>query len=142
MQRITPTLLGFGMFGLVLLPLSQIAHAQVYTVKGGTVVQHAIDASGGVYRVRGVLEQNVGPKKTGGVYTVYPGTLGVVLTLPDYCRGDLNGDGSTDLEDFNQLAVAFGATGVEPFSSGDLNGDGVVNLEDFNIFATNFGCSS
>jgi len=61
--------------------------------------------------------------------------------VPPPCPGDITGDGSTNVADFNVLASHFGQ-GVIPFTDGDLNGDGLVTVADFNILASNFGCSS
>ncbi len=57
------------------------------------------------------------------------------------CPGDIDGDGSTDLADFNILAVNFGTGPGATRSQGDLSGDGFVNLSDFNILAVDFGCA-
>jgi hypothetical protein len=65
------------------------------------------------------------------------GTQAVIAqTLP----GDLNLDGSVNIQDFNILSGNFGKTGVG-YSGGDVNGDGVVNIQDFNILSGNFGKS-
>jgi len=61
--------------------------------------------------------------------------------VPPPCPGDITGDGSTNVADFNVLASHFGQM-VPPFQDGDLNGDGFVTVADFNILASNFGCSS
>jgi len=58
---------------------------------------------------------------------------------PPSCAGDVNGDGDTNVADFNILASNFGSA-VTPGTSGDLTGDGIVNVADFNILASNFGC--
>lgn len=60
--------------------------------------------------------------------------------LCDPCPGDVNGDGTTNVADFNAFAQAFGAT-VPAGAGVDLNGDGVVNASDFALFASGFGCS-
>jgi len=59
---------------------------------------------------------------------------------PQTCPGDVSGDGSTTVLDFNILAAWFGHV-VTPGTNGDLNGDGLVNTADFNILAGNFGCT-
>lgn len=51
---------------------------------------------------------------------------------------DFNGDGSTDLVDFNILKSNFGS-GDMPHSSGDANQDLLVDLADFNILKAEFG---
>lgn len=53
--------------------------------------------------------------------------------------GDINGDGSVDLNDFGILKGNFGMASGAEWSNGDFNADGAVNLEDFNILKSNFG---
>lgn len=62
-----------------------------------------------------------------------------LLTPPPACAGDVTGDGTTNIADFNTLAGNFGSS-VAPGTGGDLTGDGVVNIADFNILAGDFGC--
>lgn len=57
------------------------------------------------------------------------------------CVGDINGDFTTDLNDFGILALNFGVTDGASFEDGDLDGNGAVDLDDFAILATDFGCS-
>jgi len=64
-----------------------------------------------------------------------------IFAPPTECDGDVNGDGDTNVADFNILASHFGQT-VAPNTSGDLTGDGQVNVADFNILAGDFGCGS
>jgi len=59
--------------------------------------------------------------------------------IPSACPGDVNGDGKTNVADFNILASHF-AQAVPPNTNGDLTGDGFVNVADFNILAGDFGC--
>lgn len=58
------------------------------------------------------------------------------------CAGDIDGDGFTDLADFNILAVNFGSGPGATRSMGDLTGDGFVDLADFNVLAVDFGCGN
>jgi hypothetical protein len=55
--------------------------------------------------------------------------------------GDVNGDNVVDLNDFSELAAAFGsAVGDANWdANADLNCDGVVDLMDFGLLAANFG---
>ncbi len=62
------------------------------------------------------------------------------IDLTPLCIGDINGNNTTDMGDFNILAVNYGQSGVTR-SQGDLNGDGRVDLGDFTLFAVDFGCS-
>lgn len=59
---------------------------------------------------------------------------------PEPCAGDVDGDGDTDVFDFNVLAPNFGMTGLPAWTGGDLDGDGDVDVFDFNVFAPDFGC--
>lgn len=52
--------------------------------------------------------------------------------------GDVNGDGTVNLADFNILKSNFGLSG-QSRAMGDLNGDTNVDLQDFNILKGNFG---
>lgn len=56
--------------------------------------------------------------------------------------GDINGDGSVGLADFNIMALNFGFGPGATREQGDLNGDGWVDLADFNLLATHFGQDS
>jgi len=60
---------------------------------------------------------------------------------PPACDGDVDGDGDTNVSDFNILASHFGQT-VPNGTNGDLTGDGVVDVADFNILAGDFGCEA
>ena len=55
-----------------------------------------------------------------------------------FLRGDANGDGRVNLQDFNILAANFGQM-PRDFTRGDFNYYGTVNLNDFNILASRFG---
>jgi hypothetical protein len=55
-----------------------------------------------------------------------------------FLRGDANGDGRVNLDDFNILAQNFGQA-PRDFTQGDFNYSGNVNLDDFNILAQRFG---
>lgn len=65
------------------------------------------------------------------------GALYVISSNP----GDANGDGVTDLVDFNLLKSNFGATGVG-WQGGDFDLDGQTALTDFVILKENFGTGS
>ena len=73
-----------------------------------------------------------------GVFTAI-GQLCATTNCPDYCPGDINRDGMTDLNDFIVLAGNFGFCGVGR-AQGDLNCDTCVDLNDFIILAGDFGC--
>jgi hypothetical protein len=59
------------------------------------------------------------------------------------CPGDVNGDGDTNISDFNIVAGSFGlgAPGCLSRTQGDLTCDGIVNISDFNVLSGNFGCT-
>ncbi len=52
--------------------------------------------------------------------------------------GDVNNDGTVDLDDLNLVLTNFGQT----TSKGDTNGDGIVDLDDLNLVLTNFGTTA
>lgn len=67
--------------------------------------------------------------------------IGAYEYAPPACPGDIDADGDTDVFDFGEFAVHFGAS--VPFNEdGDLDGDGQVTVFDFGIFAIDFGCTS
>jgi hypothetical protein len=77
-------------------------------------------------------------KRVANVTFTAAGASGVNATLTN---GDVNGDNTVSLGDFQQLRTAFGSV---PASSNwnaeaDLNGDGTVSIADFQILRTNFG---
>jgi autotransporter-associated beta strand protein len=55
--------------------------------------------------------------------------------------GDADFSGTTDINDFNALAINFGKAGMY-WRQGDFNYNGTVDIFDFNILATAFGTSS
>ncbi len=55
-----------------------------------------------------------------------------------FLRGDANGDGRVNLNDFNILAANFGQS-QRNFTQGDFDYNNVVNLADFNLLASRFG---
>lgn len=52
---------------------------------------------------------------------------------PTDVSGDLNGDGRSNLFDYNILSTDFSKTGRPGFSRADINGDGVVDIKDFTV---------
>lgn len=54
------------------------------------------------------------------------------------CPGDIDGNGTVNLDDFAILALNFGSGPGATLAQGDLNEDGFVNLDDFAILALNF----
>lgn len=69
------------------------------------------------------------PPSGGGGGPIPPST-------PAQSNGDIDGDGSVNLNDFNQLVVAWGMTGSSV--AADFNHDGVVDLLDFNVLIVNW----
>jgi hypothetical protein len=63
-----------------------------------------------------------------------------LTVLPANCRGDLNGDGRTDLADLGILLGDFGCLPPGP-CVGDLNNDGRTDLADLGILLADFGCT-
>ncbi len=52
------------------------------------------------------------------------------------CQGDIDGNGSVNLDDLNLVLTNFGGG-----SNGDADGDGDTDLDDLNIVLTNFGAN-
>lgn len=65
---------------------------------------------------------------------------GVPDSCQTLCPGDLDGDGDTDVFDFNVFAANFGMGTPVRFEDGDFDGNETVDVFDFNIFAPGFGC--
>jgi len=63
------------------------------------------------------------------------------LTMNNALVGDVNLDGSVDINDFNILAPNFGNTTVTGWTNGQLRGGTGVDINDFNLLAPNFGTS-
>ncbi|MFW6146351.1 MAG: dockerin type I domain-containing protein [Planctomycetota bacterium] len=61
--------------------------------------------------------------------------------MPDL-PGDVNGDGTVDLDDFVILKSHFGMVGNAVRCDGDLDGDGDVDLDDFVALKKNFGATA
>lgn len=51
--------------------------------------------------------------------------------------GDVNGDGTVNIQDLSILAANYGKTG-QTLAQGDVNGDGAVNIQDLSIIASNW----
>lgn len=74
-----------------------------------------------------------------GEYATDIGWQTWIGTLDVSCAGDVNDDGSVDVNDVLEVLAAFGGLG----SGGDANGDGVTNVNDILIVIANWGnCSS
>jgi hypothetical protein len=73
----------------------------------------------------------------GGVVISTSGASGQTASLTN---GDINGDNSIDLLDFNKLSLAWRSTiGSSNWNANaDLNGDGSVNILDWNILSKNW----
>jgi len=68
------------------------------------------------------------------------GSVSITTAPAPGCAGDINGDGATNVADFNILASNFGDGPGATHADGDLTGDGFVNVGDFNSVAGDFGC--
>jgi len=62
---------------------------------------------------------------------------GGVITTPSTASHDFNGDGKSDVFDFNILIINWGSTGASK-ATGDANGDGNVDILDFNLLIINW----
>ena len=58
-----------------------------------------------------------------------------LVTVPEPCVGDVNGDDAVDLADLNLVLANFG----QDTDDGDADGSGTVDLADLNIVLGNFG---
>jgi len=63
-----------------------------------------------------------------------------IAVIPTPCIGDVNGDGETNVADFNIIASNYGDGPGLSRIQGDLSGDGFVKVADFNILASDYGC--
>lgn len=89
--------------------------------------------SGTFGSIRGVAIGNVSGYNAGIAVTYTNSQVHATVAI----LRDANLDGSVDLLDLSQLAVAFRKSGT--WASGDFNGDGEVDLLDLSLLATNFG---
>jgi hypothetical protein len=86
----------------------------------------------------------IGYAESAEVFAGFPATFAgqavdnTALLLKYTYYGDLNLDGTVNVQDFNRLAGNFGQTGRR-WAHGDFNFDGTVNVQDFNKLAGNFG---
>jgi hypothetical protein len=62
---------------------------------------------------------------------------GIPDECEEFCSGDLNGDGATDLADLGILLASY-----ELDDGGDLDGDGDTDLADLGALLADFGCTS
>lgn len=62
-----------------------------------------------------------------------------IVTPPEPCPGDTNGDHMTNGADLSVLLSQFN-TNVSPGTGADFNGDGVVNGADLSVLLAAFGC--
>jgi len=99
-----------------------------------TVVDPVDDRS--MWTIQEYAANDVGPGASDDRWSTWWGHLDAPEVT---CDGDVNGDGLTNVADFNILAGNFGAA-VPPGTGGDLTGNGFVNVADFNILAGDFGC--
>ncbi|MFN0134755.1 MAG: PQQ-dependent sugar dehydrogenase [Phycisphaerae bacterium] len=67
------------------------------------------------------------------------GTSGQVARLTLICRGDVNGDRSTDLTDLATQLASFGTGSGATRAMGDLDLDGDVDLSDLALLLSQFG---
>ncbi len=58
---------------------------------------------------------------------------------PTLKPGDLTGDGTVDIYDYNIMLEDFGKTGSPGWIPADINKDGTVDIYDYNILIGNFG---
>jgi len=77
---------------------------------------------------------------SGAASQVFSLVLSNARALTTECPGDTNGDGRTDVFDFNAVTGSFGSGPGATRADGDVTGDGFVNVFDFNTITGDFGC--
>lgn len=89
----------------------------------------------------------VGYAEASSIFTTFPAVFAgepvdsTSILLAYTLYGDSNLSGNVDSNDFNRLAISFGAS-AKFWQDGDFNYDGTVNSDDFNLLAVNFGLSA
>jgi len=107
-----------------------------HTIDGGG----ATFSSGGGFRIGATIGQPDAGVLTGGEFELVGG-FWAAATLAAPLPGDIDGDGSVDLEDFEILVDCTTGPGAElgiECGGADLNGDGAVDLLDFSEFQVRF----
>jgi len=106
------------------------------------VFQASITTSAAPGPYQSVYSVIVSDENIPGATAQAPLTITVLATIaaPPACSGDVNGDGFTNVADFNILASNYGDGPGLARIDGDLTGDGFVNVADFNVLASDFGC--
>lgn len=130
---------------------SSDAESYIVTVTGGsgTVFGPATTSNTTIMIPAGTLDTSstyiwsVVAENIDGVQTASTPTSRSFTTIDPapVCDGDINGDGTSDLDDFAILVIFFGSGPGMERAQGDLNGDGFVDLDDFSILAIDFGCT-
>ncbi|MYD18288.1 MAG: T9SS type A sorting domain-containing protein [Rhodothermaceae bacterium] len=118
----------------------------VPTIVNGNQLKLAAASGAGVNQSSGILAsvtfevvcEEPAPLKvssvrlTQGICVVYPAVKQIELHNPDAAvppriKGDVNRDGTVNIQDIVKVAASFGSTGVNP---ADVNCDGEVNIQD------------
>ena len=75
--------------------------------------------------------------------TNVPGDLGIICVKVGACSGDVRGNGTVDMGDFNDVRNAMGKVfpDAEYDVLADINGNGTVDMGDFNIVRSQMGTS-
>lgn len=68
----------------------------------------------------------------------------IVIFGTEYLIGDIDRDGTVNIYDAVELAVAYGSTPSSPYwnPQADLNGDNIVDIFDVALFSQNYGVSA
>jgi hypothetical protein len=69
-----------------------------------------------------------------GTYNASAGNVHLTNAIP----GDVNLDGSVDINDYNVIAGSFNTATTSGWTAGDLTDDGSIDINDFNILAGDF----
>jgi hypothetical protein len=78
----------------------------------------------------------IGPGNTSITVSGPAAPFAIPVLVPSSIRGDLNGDGSVDLDDLHIIENALNTPATKPADARDLNGDGVINALDTRILVT------
>lgn len=112
---------------------SALPPAEVILGAGGSYSLPVAEA--GTYSVRAKGSHWLGQRKTGVSVSSSGGTADFSLI-----NGDVDGDNSITVFDYDRLSAAFDATPSDPSwdVEADLDGDGTVTVFDYDILSTNF----
>ncbi len=101
-----------------------------------TAAYNTADGVTGVRMLTGQLRSSTATASRGLGYVDDGVSL---VTVKATLYGDADLDGGVSINDFNNLAAAFGQASGKVWLDGDFDYDGGVSINDFNLLAANFG---